>query len=224
MRPAVALLVALAACASPPRESARPAFSPAPPAPTPPPADAVLADALARADAAFRDERWADAIAGYERVLALREGAAVTVHRQIGLAAIRLGDHPRALEHLAHVLEADPTDVGTRSQMAQSAIVAGALPRALELLRDLPADAPADVYYDVAVRFVNAERPGDAIEYFTKTLAVAPGHADATFHRAMASIQVGRTAEAREDLRRFLELETSGPRRDAARRALAQIR
>ena len=224
MRLAVALLAVLSACAFPARESARPASTPAPPAPTPPPVDAVLADALARADEAFREERWADAIAAYERVLALREGVTATVHRQIGLAAAQLGDHPRALDHLAVVLLIDPRDVAIRSQMAQSAILAGMFPRALDLMRGMPPEAPADVYYDVAVRFVNAERPREAIEYFTKTLAVSPDHADATFHRAMARVQVGRTAEAREDLRRFLALETAGPRREAARRALDQLR
>jgi tetratricopeptide (TPR) repeat protein len=220
----VALLVALAACASPPREGARPAFTPAPPAPTPPPPDAILAETLARADAAFREERWADAIAAYESVLARRTEVTATVHRQIGLAAARLGEHTRALDHLAVVLVIDPEDVGIRSQMVQSAIVAGMFSRAFDLLRDLPPTAPADVHYDVAVRFVNAERPREAIDYFTRALAVAPEHANAIFHRAMASIQVGRTADARADLLRFLELETAGPRREAARRALDQLR
>jgi tetratricopeptide (TPR) repeat protein len=224
VRPAVALLLALAACAFPAREPARPAFTPAPPAPTPPPPDPLFAEALARADAAFREERWADAIAAYERALALRGDVAATLHRQIGLAAARLGDHPRALDHLAVVIVVDPGDVEIRSQMAQSAILAGMFPRAFDLLRGMPPTAPADAFYDVAVRFLNAGRPADAVDYFTKALAVAPDHAEATFQRAMACIQLGRTAEARAGLRRFLELEPAGPRREAARRALDQLR
>ena len=224
MRHAVPLLIVLASCALPSREAARPTFTPAPPAPPLASPDPGLENALARADAAFRERRWAEAIADYERALALRGDVAVTLHRQIGLAAVQMEDHRRALEHLAVVLVVDPGDVGTRSQMAQSAIVAGQFPRASELLRDMPETAPMDVYYDVAVRFVNAERPEEAVEYFTKALALSPRHVDATFHRAMASLQLGRTADARADLRRFLELEPPGPRRDAARRALDQLR
>ena len=196
-------------------------MSAAPPGPLP-----ALVEALAKAEDAYKAERWADAVAHYERVLALRDDVSPTVHRQIGVAHVHLKNYPRALEHLQKVVDADPADVPTRLLMAQAALAGGLLDRALGLLAaidDRAIRAP-EAFYDIGVYFVNASQPAHAITYFTKAIALDAAYADAYFRRAMARLSVKQTEEAKADLRKVLELKPDGPQADAVRQALAQLK
>jgi tetratricopeptide (TPR) repeat protein len=222
-RAALALL--LAACATTPREAPRlpPTLAETPPPPDPPPAE-VLA-ALARADAAFKAGQWADAARDYERALALHGGPAITLHLQIGLALVPLGEHARALGHLQAVLDADPGNAAVRAAMARSAIASGDMARALDLLRGLEGTAaPPDLFFDAGAHFVNANQPHLAIAYFTRALAREPAYVDAYFRRGMAYLQVGRTEDAKRDLRIVVELAPETRQAESAREALARLR
>jgi tetratricopeptide (TPR) repeat protein len=222
MRQAVFALL-LAACATAPREAPRvpPVVLPPPPPPAPPPAEVVTR--LGQADAAFRAGRWAEAVRDYERVLALRDGSALTIHRQIGLARVELGDHAEALRHLQQVLDADPGDTAVRALMARAAIASGDPARALDLRLEATG-APTDVLFDLGARFVNANEPRHAIRYFTEALLRDPRHVNAYFRRAMACLQVGRDAEAKRDLRIVVALAPGTEQAESARQALARLR
>jgi tetratricopeptide (TPR) repeat protein len=185
-----------------------------------------VVEALRKADEAFKAERWADAVAQYEKVLALRPDGPVTIHQQIGVAQVHLKDYAKALDHLQKVLDADPLNVPVRVLMAKAALAGGMIDRALGMLAtidDRAIRAP-DVFYDIAVHFVNANQPAQAISYFTKALFLDPAYADAYFRRAMARLQIGQAEGAKADLRKVLELKPEGPQADAARDALSKLK
>jgi tetratricopeptide (TPR) repeat protein len=71
---------------------------------------------------------------------------------------------------------------------------------------------------------VNANRPDEAIAYFTKAVTVDPAYADGYFRRGLAYLGAGKAAEAKADLAKFLELQPSGAQADLARKALEQIK
>lgn len=228
-RAAAVVVLALAASgAAAPSPAPSPSPSPSPsPTPAPPRGpSAQVVDTLKKADEAFKAERWADAVASYERVLALRTDSPVTIHQQIGVAQVHLKDYARALDHLQKVLDADPLNVPVRVLMAKAALAGGMLDRGLAMLAtidDRGIRAP-DVFYDIAVHFVNANQPAQAISYFTKAIMLDPAYADAYFRRAMARLQIGQTDGAKADLRKVVELKPDGPQADAARDALVKLR
>ena len=193
-------------------------------APKGPPAEVL--QALSKAEEAFKAERYEEAIAEYEKLLALRPDLATTIHQQIGFANIRLRRYEPALAHLQKVLDADPANVQIRAIAAQAALEGGMLDRGLELLKgiDEATIKSPDLFFNIGVNFLNANQPEQAITYFTKAITLDPAYADGYFRRALAYVQTNRVAEARADLVKLLELAPEGALADAARKALEQLK
>jgi tetratricopeptide (TPR) repeat protein len=192
------------------------------PAPTPP----EVLEAVRKADEAYKGGRFAEAQAEYEKLLALRPDLATTIHQQMGFSLIQMKKYPEALEHLQKVLDADPANMQIRVITAQAALEGGMIDRGLELLKSLDEGAvkTPDIFFNVGVALINANRPEDAITYFSKSVALDAAYADGYFRRGVAYLQLGKTAEAKTDLKKFLELNPQGPEADLARKALEQLK
>ena len=191
----------------------------------PPPTPPEVLDAVKKADEAYKAGRFADAQAEYEKLLALRPDLAVTIHQQMGFSLIQQKKYPEALEHLQKVLDADPANTQVRAIMAQAALEGGMTDRGLELLKGVD-DASVkdpDVFFNIGVNLINANRPDDAIVYFGKAVTLDPAYADGYFRRGLAHLQRGRNAEAKADLKKFVELQPTGAQADLAKKALEQI-
>lgn len=185
-----------------------------------------IAAALDQAEADFQAGRYAEARAGFEKLLVLRPEVAATVHQRIGFTYIQEKKYDKALEHLQKVLDADPSNSVVRGIMAQAALEAGMLDRGLELLKGMDESAikSPDIFFNIGINFVNANRNDDAITYFTKAVTLDPAYADGYFRRGLAYLGAGKTAEAKADLNKFLELQPTGAEADLARKAVAQIK
>jgi tetratricopeptide (TPR) repeat protein len=193
-------------------------------APKGPPPEVL--QALSRAEDAYKAERYEEAIAEYDKLLALRTDLAATIHQQIGFAHLRLKRYEPALTHLQKALDADPANVQVRAIAAQAALEGGMLERGVALLKgiDEPSIKSPEVFFNIGVAFLNASQPQQAIVYFTKAIALDPRYADGYFRRALAYIQTDRLAEARADLGTLLALTPDGPQADAARKTLEDLR
>jgi tetratricopeptide (TPR) repeat protein len=192
----------------------------------PPATPPEVLEAVKKADEAYKAGRFAEAQAEYEKLLALRPDLATTIHQQMGFSLIQLKKYPEALEHLQKVLDADPKNAGVRAIMAQAALEGGMTDRGLELLKgvdDVSIKDP-DVFFNIGVNLLNADRPDEAIVYFAKAVTLDPAYADGYFRRGLAHLQRGRNAEAKADLEKFIQLQPTGAQTDLARKALAQIR
>jgi Flp pilus assembly protein TadD len=74
------------------------------------------------------------------------------------------------------------------------------------------------------VNLVNANKPEEAIVYFTKAVTVDPAYADGYFRRGLAYMGTGKMAEAKADFNKLLELRPTGAEADLARKALDSIK
>ena len=81
-----------------------------------------------------------------------------------------------------------------------------------------------DILFNVGVALINANRPEEAIVYFGKSVALDAAYADGYFRRGLAYLQTAKTAEAKADLKKFVELTPQGPEADLARKALEQLK
>jgi tetratricopeptide (TPR) repeat protein len=189
-----------------------------------PPPEIVAA--IEKAEADFQAGRYAEARAGFEKLLAVRPDVATTIHQRIGFTYIQEKQYEKGLEHLQKVLDADPANSVIRGIMAQAALEGGMLDRGMELLKGIDESTikSPDLFFNIGVNFVNANRPDEAIAYFTKAVTVDPAYADGYFRRGLAYLGAGKAAEAKADLAKFLELQPSGAQADLARKALEQIK
>jgi len=192
------------------------------PAPVPP----EVLETVKKADEAYKAGRFAEAQAEYEKLLALRPDLATTIHQQMGFSLVQQKKYPEALEHLQKVLDADPTNAPIRIVAAQAALNGGLTDRGLELLKGLDESAikTPDVFFNLGVALINANRPEDAIPYFGKSIALDAAYADGYFRRGLAYLQLGKMAEAKADLQKFVELAPTGAEADLARKALTQLK
>jgi tetratricopeptide (TPR) repeat protein len=193
-------------------------------APTGPPPE-VLA-ALDKAETAYKEGRNEEAVAEFERLLALRPELASQIHQRIGFSYIRLKNHAKALEHLQKAIAAEPANQQLRAIAAQAALEGGLLDQAAELLKGLDEATikEPDVLFNIGVNFINANRPEEGITYFSKAVALDPTYADGYFRRGLACIQLGKNAEAKADLAKFLELKPEGPEAELAKKALQSLK
>jgi tetratricopeptide (TPR) repeat protein len=193
-------------------------------APTGPPPE--VAQALEKGEAAYKEGRFADARAEFEKLLALRPDLASTIHQRIGFAYIQEKQYAKGLEHLQKVLDAEPGNTMVRGVMAQAALEGGMLDRGLELLKGIDESTvkDPDLFFNIGVNFVNAGKPDEAVAYFTKAVTLDPAYADGYFRRGLTYLGQGKMAEAKADLNKFLELQPDGPQADMAKKALAQIK
>jgi tetratricopeptide (TPR) repeat protein len=193
-------------------------------APAGPPPE--LRAALERGDAAFKEGRFAEARAEYEKVLALRPDVADMVNRQIAFTYSRENNYAKAVEYLEKVLQANPAETELKLLTAQEALRAGMLDRGLELLKGVDDSAIKDpeVFYNVAALLLNAQKPVEAIAYLDKAVTVDPSYVDGYFQRGLAYLGQGKMAEAKADLNKVIELAPASPQADTAKKALAQIK
>ena len=185
-----------------------------------------LQAAAAKADAAYKEGRFADARAEYEKLLALRPDLAPTIYQQIGFSYVQEKQFDKAVESLEKVLATDPGNAVVRAIAAQAALEGRKVEKARGLLAGLDESQiqNADVFFNMGVNFFNAGEVQDAIGYFGKALAKDPAHVDAYYRRALAYIGQGKSAEAKADLQKVVELQPDGEMGTMAKKALEQLK
>jgi tetratricopeptide (TPR) repeat protein len=181
--------------------------------------------ALEKGEAAYKAGRLPEARAEFEKLLPLRPDLASAIHQRIGFAYIREKDYAKGLEHLQKVLDAEPDNAVVRGIMAQAALEGGMLDRGMELLKGMDETAVKnpDIFFNIGVNLFNANKPEEAIVYFSKAVTLDPAYADGYFRRGLAYMGLpGKTAEAKADFRKLLELQPTGPQAELAKKALEQ--
>jgi tetratricopeptide (TPR) repeat protein len=196
----------------------------------PGPSAEVMA-ALKDADAAFEAERYPEARALYEKALAdpkvaAQDAARKALHLRIARSLSQEGQYEKELEHLQAVLDMDPADNQILSLMAQEAIKGGMLEKGMGLLAKLDETSVKDpaIYFNVGVLLLNQQKQPEAIQYFTKAVAVDPTYVDGYFQRGLAYLGQQKMAEAKADFQKVIELAPGTPQADTAKAAMGQLK
>jgi tetratricopeptide (TPR) repeat protein len=193
-----------------------------------PPPEVVAA--IKAGDEHFKAGRYAEARAEYEKLLAnsklLNPEGLTIIHKQIAFCYSREKNYEKEMEHLQIILDADPENVDIKTLMASEAIEAGMLDKGLEILKtmDEATIKNPDVFYNIGVSFRNRNRPDDALAYFTKAVTLDPTYADGYFQRGLTYFGLQKTAEAKADFKKVIELAPDGPQADTAKKALEQLK
>ncbi len=185
-----------------------------------------VAETLAAAEAAEKAGRLGDARTAYEKLIALRPDVAAIAHQRIGATYIQEKQYGLALDHLQKALDANPGNSTVQLIMAQAAFEGGLKERGMALVAALDPTSikDPDVAYNLGVQLLNAGRPAEAATFFSQSIALDARYVDGYFRRGLAEINLGKTAEAKADLLKVLELSPTGPQADLARKAVDQLK
>jgi tetratricopeptide (TPR) repeat protein len=189
-----------------------------------PPPEVVAA--LEKAEKAYKEGRFDEARAEYEKLLALRPDLAGQIHQQIGFAYVQQKQYAQAVEHLEKAIAAAPDRPELKVIAAQAALEGGMLDKGRELLAqaDPALLTNPDQLFNIAVAFLNGGATEEAITYLTKAVTADPAYVDGYYRRALAYLGLGKMEESKADLKKVIELDPTGPQGEAAKKALAQIK
>jgi tetratricopeptide (TPR) repeat protein len=187
-----------------------------------------LMAALQKGDDAYKAGKYAEARAEYEKVLATaaRPEIAVTLHEMIARCYSQEGNYAQALAHLEKVLQADPANLTVRLVAAQEALRGGLLDKGMELLKgvdDAQVKEP-EVFFNIAVIFLNQGKAEEAITYLTKAVTLSPTFVDGYFQRGLAYLQLQKLDLCKADLRKVIELAPGSTQAQTAQKALEQLK
>ncbi|HXK09946.1 MAG TPA: tetratricopeptide repeat protein [Vicinamibacteria bacterium] len=194
------------------------------PADSGPPPEAVAV--LAKAEAARKDGRLAEARAEYEALRAMRPELAGRIDQEIGMTYVAEKDYARGLEHLLKALAAEPDRAPLRAAAIQAAFEAGQPTKGKELLAGVDPGGiqDPDIAFNFGIDLVNAGDARQAIPWFTRAVAIDAQYVDGYYRRGLAHLQLGEAAESRADFRKVAELAPGTPQGEMARKALEQVR
>jgi tetratricopeptide (TPR) repeat protein len=157
------------------------------------------------------EKKYAEARAQYEKALAvipdnaaLLKGVAQTYHGE--------NNRAKAIETLKKVQQIDPGDNDNRLLLASLLLEDGQLDEGQKLLDGLPPGAVKDpaVYVNVGILFMNKNNQAQAQSYFTKAIEIDAAQPDAYYYRGLTYLGAKKTAEAKADFKKYLELAPQG--------------
>lgn len=192
-------------------------------APKGPPPEVL--QALEKGDAFFKAGQYAEARGEYEKLLVMKPELAKDLHLQIARCYSQEQNVPKELEYLQKVLDADPTNADIKNLMAQEALKAGMVDQAMALLKTLDESAIKDpnVFFNIGVLLLNAQKSAEAADYFTKSVTVDPAYVDGYFQRGLTYLGLQKYAESKADFQKVMELAPSGPQAETAKKALESL-
>jgi len=170
--------------------------------------------ALERGNAMLQAGKYADARAAYEEGMGkLEEKDRVALQPAIYLAIAdsysKEGKNDQAIEALKKSLEVDPNNVDTLKLMVSLLVSANREAEAKPYIARLPAGTTMDpaVRLNLGIKAYNEKKPEEALTQFNQVIAENPSLAEVYYYRAMVYISQNKSAQAKADLKKLLELD-----------------
>jgi Tfp pilus assembly protein PilF len=152
------------------------------------------------------------------------------IHTQIeqllAQAYYKAGDLAKATETLQSLLAGDPSNNTNALLLVNLYLESGKLTEGKSLLEKLPEWAVSDptVYLNVGILFLNKDSAGDAVVYFDKAIALDATKAEGYYYRGLAQLQLKKSAEAKADFTKVVELAPDSAEAKDARQLLAGLK
>lgn len=137
------------------------------------------------------------------------------------------GNKAAAIEHLRTALEQDPENVEIKVLLGNTLVEAGQSEEGRQLLASVDESKITDpaMFINPGIELLNAKKHEEAIGWFAKAIARFPSHADSYYYRGITYISLGKTAEAKADLEKYVSMAPAdAPELATAKQILASIK
>jgi tetratricopeptide (TPR) repeat protein len=184
-----------------------------------------VAQSIEIANAFMKEQKWAEAAAEYEKVVAV-----LSTNLQLKAALARAyygaGDKKKAIDRLQEVYTADPANVTYATLLADMLLEDGKIEEGKKVLAALPPGTLTDpnTLLNLGIRMVNANKPDEAWKFFNEAVTVAPDVAAAYYYRGIAALQLKKMKEAKADLQKVISIAPDSSEAKDAKDLIAQIK
>jgi tetratricopeptide (TPR) repeat protein len=137
------------------------------------------------------------------------------------------GNKEAAIEHLRKATAEDPENVEVRLLLGTTLMETGAKEEAREILASVDESKVTDpaVYLNIGIGLINDKKHEEAVTWFDKAISRFPEHADGYYYRGISYISLGKTAEAKADLEKYVSMAPpDAPELATAKQILASIK
>ena len=167
---------------------------------------------LVRAIEAHKGGRFAEAEAGYRRVLRRRPTDADALNF-LGMMRVQIGNLGEGLELLRRSVKSQPRNPHAWTNFGNALTASGALEEALKAFSTAAELAPtmAEAWFNRGICARRLKRAEEALECFRKAVEHGPGYAAAYEALARLLYRAGRLSEAADTYRKWIECDPDNP-------------
>jgi tetratricopeptide (TPR) repeat protein len=181
---------------------------------------------LEKAAALLEQQKYADARAVYESLLA-KYPQVTQLHPMIARTYHGEKNLDKAIEHLRIAAEKNPDNVEARLLLGNTLVEAGKADEGKQVLSTIDPAKITDptVLLNVGITLMNQGKASDALTYFDQAVTRFPAQADGYYYRGVANLQLQKNAEAKADLEKFVGLAPpDAPELAMAKKILEQLK
>ena len=192
----------------------------------PPDPNAEIKDQLTRAAGLMNAKQFAEARRIYEE-LAGKYPEVKQFRPLIARTYYAEGNKKAALEHLRKAVEQDPENIEVKLLLGNTLMEEGQQDEARQILASIDDTKVTEptMFINAGIALVNEKKHDEAVKWFARAIARFPQHADSYYYRGIAHISLGKAAEAKADLEKFVSMAPpDAPELATAKQILASIK
>jgi Flp pilus assembly protein TadD len=192
----------------------------------PPDPNVEIKAKLTEAAAKMNAQQYAEARAIYEE-LSAKHPQVKQFRPLIARTYYAEGNKEAAIEHLRKAAADDPGNVEVRMLLGTTLMETGAKDEARQILSSVDESKITDptVYLNIGIGLINDKKHDEAVAWFDKAIARFPQHADGYYYRGISYISLGKTAEAKADLEKYVSMAPpDAPELATAKQILASMK
>jgi tetratricopeptide (TPR) repeat protein len=161
--------------------------------------------------ALFNASKFPEAVAKFQEAVTGKPDL-IAGWQALARAAIQTKEYPKAIEAANKALAGDPDEIDMYSVLYTAYTATGDKVKAAEAKKKLPANAGA--LFNDAAKLINSGKDADAEPLLKQAIAVDDKFAAAYYELGMLDVRLGKNADAKANLQKYVELEPKG--KDAA--------
>ena len=152
-------------------------------------------------------EKYKEAVVEFEKAL-VHLPDNMPLRQVLSQAYYKSGELAKAISMLEVVHAADPTNTGVALLLTNLYLEDGQLDKGRAALATVPAASISDptVYLNIGILFLNKNNPADAVSYFKNAIDLDMSRAEGYYYRGLAYLQMKKSAEAKADFNKVIEL------------------
>jgi tetratricopeptide (TPR) repeat protein len=195
-------------------------------APAPKDPNVEIKEHLTQAAAMMNAKQYADARKVYED-LAAKYPEVKQFRPLIARTYYGEGNKKLAIEHLRKAAADDPDNIEVKLLLGNTLIESGQQDEGRQILASIDDSNITDpaMLLNPGIALVNERKHEEAVKWFDKAIARFPQHADGYYYRGIAYLSLGKSAEAKTDLEKFVSIAPpTAPELATAKQILATIK
>jgi Flp pilus assembly protein TadD len=192
----------------------------------PPDANAEIKARLTDAAAKMNAKQFAEARAIYEE-LSGKYPEVKQFRPLIARTYYGEGNKTAAIEQLRKASEQDPSNVEVRLLLGTTLMEVGKGDEARQILASVDEAKITDpaVFLNIGIGLINDKKHAEAVTWFDRVITRFPQHPDGYYYRGICYITLGKTAEAKADLEKYVSIAPAdAPELATAKQILATIK